>query len=240
VKAGTILPMQPPVEYTGQKPLDPLLVTVFPLADKQSDEYRLYEDSGEGLGYLEGQSAWTTIRAERAGAGTTVTIAPVEGSYPGMAARRGYEVRLPGSWPPEAVKVNGAAASWSFEGNTLTTVVRVPAQSTAKAVRIEVRVSPAAAGRDALLDGFAGKIQRLREAYGALNTLTRQHVWSPDPLIDAWQTGDRLTYHPQTAAAELERFAEALRKAVAAVEKLRTDHPDAAIAPVLQVLNDLR
>jgi hypothetical protein len=31
-----------------------------------------------------------------------------------------------------------------------------------------------------------------------------------------------------------------LRKAVAAVEKLRTDHPDAAIAPVLQVLNDLR
>ena len=240
VKAGTVLPMQSPVEYTGQKPLDPLLVTVFPLAEKQSTEYRLYEDSGEGLGYLEGQSARTTIRAERAGAGTTVIIAPAEGSYPGMVARRGYEVRLPGSWPPEAVKVNGAAASWTFEGNTLTTVVRVPAQSTAKAVRIEVRVSPVAAGREALLDGFAGRIQRLGEAYGALNALTRQHVWSPDPLIDAWQTGDRLTYHPQTTPAELERFAEALQKAVAAVEQLRADHPDAPIAPVLQLLNDLR
>ena len=31
LKAGAIVPMQPPMRYTGEKPVDPLIVNVWPL-----------------------------------------------------------------------------------------------------------------------------------------------------------------------------------------------------------------
>jgi alpha-glucosidase len=53
-----------------------------------------------------------------------------------------------------------------------------------------------------MLDGVAGKLTRLRETYDILNA-----AWpaagSPDSLVDAMQTGDRMSYHPETAFAEV-------------------------------------
>jgi alpha-glucosidase len=57
---------------------------------------------------------------------------------------------------------------------------------------------------------------RLRGAYDALNQL-----WPvsepPDVLVEAMQTGDRLSYHPERAADEITHFHELLAKAQAAV-----------------------
>ena len=47
VRAGAIVPEAPPMQYSNQKPLDPLIVNVFPLADGQSSTYTLYEDAGD-------------------------------------------------------------------------------------------------------------------------------------------------------------------------------------------------
>jgi alpha-glucosidase len=44
----------------------------------------------------------------------------------------------------------------------------------------------------------------------------------PDALVDALQTGDRLSYHPETATAEIARFHLALPKAQAAVAQIGT------------------
>ena len=72
----------------------------------------------------------------------------MEGGYPGMSERRGYELRLPADWPPASVTVNGVAVKragptgkggWSFEGNTLTTVIPVPSFSVDAKVTVEVR-----------------------------------------------------------------------------------------------------
>ena len=46
VKEGSIVPMQPPMRYTGEKPVDPLILNVFPLKEGQTSTYRLYEDAG--------------------------------------------------------------------------------------------------------------------------------------------------------------------------------------------------
>ena len=55
-----------------------------------------------------------------------------------MVKARGYELRLPADWPPASVTVNGVAVmqagplgknGWSFEGNTLTTMIPVPETS---------------------------------------------------------------------------------------------------------------
>lgn len=134
VRAGEILPMMPKMEYTGQKPVDPLIVNVFPLADKQHSSYTVYEDSGEGEQYQKGVCAWTEVDVSRNGNQVGVVMQPVKGSYPGMLKSRGFEVRLPGDWPPSLVTVNGVPVAfektagkpgWKYEGNTLSTIVTV-------------------------------------------------------------------------------------------------------------------
>ncbi|MGC0775860.1 MAG: TIM-barrel domain-containing protein [Candidatus Acidiferrum sp.] len=213
VKSGSIIPMQPDRNHANAKPADLLILTVLPLKDGQVSDYRLYEDEGDTPGYLHGENAWTPIRASLNQDGTllTVTVARAQGHYNGMRRERAYEVRLPGSWPPSLVSVNGEsvayaknkdAPGWYFEGNTLTTVIRTHGFRLADAVTLTIQIDPQMARNRAMLDGFAGKITRLRETYDILNA-TWPASWSPDSLIDAMQTGNRLSYHPGTAFTEV-------------------------------------
>ena len=216
VKAGSIVPMEPPMRYTGEKPVDPLILTVFPPQDGRASQYTVYEDAGDTPAYRLGQAAWTKIQAATSNDGTSVSVKvfPAQGHYTGMLQQRAYELRLPGSWPPESVTVNGVPVSeirqdgtpgWRYEGNTLSTIVRTRSFSTAGAVTISVKITPEEARQRKLLDGFAGKMTRLRETYDILNQ-SWPEGWTPDPTIDAMQTGDRITYHPETALKELTAF----------------------------------
>ena len=155
-------------------------------------------------------------------------IAAAKGRYKGMPTARAYEVRLPGDWPPASVTVNAGAlpyaprpgaAGWHFEGNTLTTVITVPKMSVALPVTIHVTRSTDLFARRAELDGFAGAMTRLREAYDAVNQ-TWPIQWAPDDLIDAMQAGDRLTYHPEQAGEYLTHYRAVLPKAIAKVNEL--------------------
>jgi alpha-glucosidase (family GH31 glycosyl hydrolase) len=225
LKTGAIVPMQPPMLYTGEKLVDPLIVNVWPLAPGESSSYSMYEDSGVSVEYQRGVFARTPIKAEQTGDTLRVEIGPVEGSYPGMLKTRAYELRLPADWPPASVTVNGKPVKqnrtgekggWSFIGNTLTTVIPVPSGSVSEKLTIEVRRAAGLTARRSELDGFAGSMTRLRAAYDAL-----QQSWPisspPDPLIDAMQTGDRLGYHPERAVEEIAHFHEVLPKAQAGV-----------------------
>ncbi|HLV93954.1 MAG TPA: TIM-barrel domain-containing protein [Candidatus Acidoferrales bacterium] len=216
VKAGSIVPMEPPMRYTGDKPVDPLILNVFPPEDGQTSGYTVYEDAGNTPAYREGVAAWTKIQSTLSSDGTSLTtkVSPAQGHYPGMLRARAYELRLPGSWPPESVTINGAAVhevqrdgmpGWRYEGNTLSTIIRTRSFSTAVPVTIAVKIKPELARQRKLLDGFAGKMTRLRETYDILNQ-TWPEGWTPDSLIDAMQTGDRITYHPDTAYSELSAF----------------------------------
>jgi alpha-glucosidase len=224
VRAGAIVPMQPPMLYTGEKPVDPLIVNVWPLEPGASSNYSVYEDSGVSVEYQRGVFARTPLKAEQSGDKLRVEIGPVEGGYPGMMKARAYELRLPADWPPERVTVNGKPVpqsqagngGWSFVGNTLTTVIPVRSGSVASSVTIKIQRAAGLTARRSELDGFAGSMTRLRGAYDAL-----QQTWPiaapPDPLIDAMQSGDRLSYHPDRAVEELAHFHEVLPKAEAAV-----------------------
>jgi alpha-glucosidase len=232
VKTGTIIPMQPPVRYTGEKPVDPLIITVFPLEDGQVSTYRLYEDAGNTTGYKYGDTAWTRIRASSNGDGSVLTlaIAPMEGQYKGMPTARSYEVRLPGSWPPSSVRVNGQPITesrkdgfvgWRFDGDTLTTAIRTSRFKVSDAVTVTVKIEATLARQRNLLDDFAGKMTRLREAYDIVNS-TWSNGWSPDLLIDAMQTGDRIGYHPETAYKELSSLPEKLAGLPKSLDILKT------------------
>jgi alpha-glucosidase len=229
LRAGAIVPMQPPMLYTGQKPVDPLIVNVWPLAPATSSSYEVYEDSGVAVEYQKGVFARTPIKATQSGDTLRVEIGPVAGSYPGMLYARAYELRLPADWPPASVSINGVALAeklrvtgnggWSFEGNTLTTIVPIPTRSVAAKVTVEVRRAAGLTARRGELDGFAGAMTRLRGVYDSL-----QQTWpvaaAPDLLIDAMQTGDRLSYHPELATEEITHFHSVLFQAQGSVQAL--------------------
>jgi alpha-glucosidase (family GH31 glycosyl hydrolase) len=228
LKAGAIVPMQPPMDYTGQKPVDPLIVNVWPLAPGASSSYAVYEDSGVAEEYQHGVFAKTPLKAEQTGDTLRVEIGPVEGSYPGMLKSRAYELRLPADWPPASVTVNGVAImqagptdneGWSFDGNKLTTLIPVASESVENRVVIEVSRAAGLTAKRSELGGFAGAMTRLRGAYDAMHK-TSPVAQPPDALIDAMQTGDRLGYHPEHAAEEIAHFHEVLPKVQAAVDAI--------------------
>ena len=227
-KAGVIIPMQLASSDNARNSPRPLVICIFPLADGHEASYTLYEDSGRSEDYKLGICAWTKIDAIRKGEDLEITIRPTEGKYPGMLTQRAYELRLPADWPPDAVTADDRSlpfvaernlAGWRYEGNTLTTVICVPDHPTAEATHIRVRRANALAIDTTQLDGFAGKMTRLRSAYDTLNALW-PITWSPDSLIDAMQTGDRLSYRPQAAKSELLHFQQAYSEAINSVREL--------------------
>ena len=241
VAAGAIVPMAPPMRSTNEKPLDPLIVTVFPAKGADASEYTLYEDAGDTRSYEQDQAARTTITAKEAEGDLMIRIEPTKGSYPGMPAARSYEIRLPADWPPDAVTANGKALGfvrkagepgWRFEGNTLTTVIETSRLPVTEAMTLHVHRPMKLVGRRAELDGFAGKMARTREAYGTINQ-TMPLAWSPDELTRVVQTGDRLSYHPESASEEFSRFAAAMMEArnkVQAMSVAMTPEAQAEIA----------
>jgi alpha-glucosidase len=227
VPAGAIVPEAPPMLHTSEKPVNPLILTIFPLSPGASHEYTLYEDARDTRAYRENQARWTPIHAEQQNGDLTVRIGPGQGSYPGMLTVRGYELRLPGDWPPASVTVDGKplpyttqshAPGWHFEGNTLTTVILLSSSSTSKQTVIRVQRSNALIAKRAELDGFAGTMTRLRGAYDALNqSMPLGHP--PDNLVDAMQTGDRLSYHPEEIEQQLAHLRVVLPKAMTDVQQ---------------------
>ena len=241
LRPGAIVPMEPPMRYTGEKPVDPLIVNVWPLEPGASSTYSVYEDSGHSVDYQHGVYTRMPIRASQTSDTFKVEIGPVEGSFDGMLKARGFEVRLPADWPPASVTVNGGAVKragptgkggWSFDGNTLTTVIPVPSGSTAARVTVEVRRADGLTARRGELDGFAGTMTRLRGAYDAMNR-TQPVSEPPDVLVEAMQTGDRLSYYPERAVEEVAHLSELLPKARAAVAAIDATFPARQDAYVL-------
>lgn len=211
IKAGSIVPMQPPMRYTGEKPVDPLIVTVFPGATGAT---RVYEDAGDTLGYKRDEFSWTPVRhATDPDGSRTIEIGPAEGRYPGMPAARAYEIRLSGVLPPAAVRSSGRAvpmtahpagetATWRYDASTLTTIISIPRTSVTDRVTVSVRPAAPPDESAALTDNVIGTLRRLRAAMDELNN-TWPKGWAPDVLVEAIQTPSRIEVTPASAAAEL-------------------------------------
>jgi alpha-glucosidase len=232
LNTGAIVPLEPSMLYSGQKRVDPLIVNVWPLKPGSSSSYSVYENSGISVENQRGVFTRLPIKAAETGDTLTAEIGPVEGGFPSMLNQRAYELRLLADWPPDSVTVNGvpvvcaASASskdgWSFEGNTLTTVIPVPSTVVTARVTVEVRRAPGMTARRGELDGFPGEMTPLRNVYDAMG----QTEPADDPtglLVDAMQSGDRLGYNPENVAAGIAHFQGALPRALARAETQPAD-----------------
>ncbi len=87
IKAGSILPVGPEIEYTNQKPDAPIKLIVYTGAD---GEFKLYED--EGLNYNYEKGKFSIIPFSWSEAEQTLTIGDRSGSFEGMLNNRTFEV----------------------------------------------------------------------------------------------------------------------------------------------------
>jgi alpha-D-xyloside xylohydrolase len=87
VRAGSILPMGPKMQYTGQKPDDPIELRIYPGAD---GDFTLYEDDGTTYSYEKG--AYATIPIHWDDASHTLTVGSRQGSFPGMLENRTFNI----------------------------------------------------------------------------------------------------------------------------------------------------
>jgi alpha-D-xyloside xylohydrolase len=120
VRAGSIVPFGPEIQWTGEKAADPVTLFVYAGAD---GTFNLYED--DGLTYAYEKGAFSRIPLRWDDVACTLTIGKREGSFPGMLARRTLEVVLVGktkpvgfSFEPKAdrtIRYDGAAVEVRLE-----------------------------------------------------------------------------------------------------------------------------
>ena len=90
VRAGSILPLGPEMQYVGEKSWENLELRVYPGAN---GSFVLYEDEGDSYNYEKG--TYTTITFDWSDKSRTLTIGARRGSYPGMLQSRTFTVVMP-------------------------------------------------------------------------------------------------------------------------------------------------
>ena len=110
VKAGSILPLAPVMQYAGERKWDQLDVVVYPGADAT---FTLYEDEGDNYNYEKG--AYSTITMRWDNARRTLVFESRKGQFPGMLAQRQFRVRLVGQADVQTV---------SYQGNEVSVTLR--------------------------------------------------------------------------------------------------------------------
>jgi alpha-D-xyloside xylohydrolase len=87
VRAGSIIPLGPELQYTNEQPADPIELRIYRGAD---GSFQLYEDDGQTYEYEKGQYAAIPITWNDATA--TLTIGARRGSFSGMLRRRTFQI----------------------------------------------------------------------------------------------------------------------------------------------------
>ena len=115
VRAGSIVPLGPDVQYAAEKPADPIELRVYRGAN---GEFTLYEDENDGYNYEKGAYATIPIRWDEAL--QTLTIGERKGKFPGMLQSRNFRIVFVSENHGAGIDITPQAdKSVSYAGQTL-------------------------------------------------------------------------------------------------------------------------
>jgi len=120
VRAGSILPMGPQIEYASEEPGGAIELRIYRGADGKFD---LYEDAGDGYGYQQSQHvviplAWDDRNSQ-------LTIGARQGSYDGMIQHRRFNVVLVASGHGVGPNITDApSATIEYDGKEIRKAIR--------------------------------------------------------------------------------------------------------------------
>ncbi len=115
VKAGTILPFGPEVQYSGEKSWEDLEIRVYPGAD---GTFSLYEDEGDNYNYEKGK--YTLIKFSWDNTARQLTIGARKGDYKGMLKARRFRIVLVDGQSGSGDKPMKATRTTEYNGKELT------------------------------------------------------------------------------------------------------------------------
>ena len=223
VRAGATIPMNPPSVRKLQDADDgSLVLRVMPGG---GSKIRVYSDAGDTEGYRDGEYSFTPVETSRDARGASVTVRPREGSYPGMPDSRQVTVEFAAAGMPARVTVNGATylhsddgrpGSWSYDGESLTARVKVPAQPAGGSLDVSVAFDDASD-----VDGLLYRMKRTASAVAWLKEQWEPPAPLPDDISLAGQLAQLIDYHPEQLPSLVAQFDARLRKLAQEVEGTR-------------------
>jgi len=123
VRAGTILPMQPLVQSTTEKPDGPLELRVYPGSDCRG---ALYEDDGHSLQYEKGEFLRVSYSCKAGASELSVNTTIVKNSYQPWWDSTQVTVFAAPHLPREVRVDHKIAHEWRYDDKTHTVIVTVP------------------------------------------------------------------------------------------------------------------
>ncbi len=103
VKAGSVIPMYPQMNFDGERPADTLTLDIYPGNDAS---FELYEDDGSTREYRDGAFSLTRISFQNTGTGDQeIVVGAADGEFKGRLKERAYIVKLHGNEIPDKVYI---------------------------------------------------------------------------------------------------------------------------------------
>ena len=148
VRAGAIVPMQPAMGYSDERPVDPLTLQVWAGA---SGHFELYEDDGASLDYHDGDYALTAFDFKpypRTTGQYELELGAAKGKFAGQPGERSRQVEMHGLLKPAEVLWSGGkltersapgdpvAGEWTWDPREMVTTIALPSASIREASRL--------------------------------------------------------------------------------------------------------
>ena len=115
IKAGSIVPMGPVMEYATEKPADTLEVRIYAGAN---GTFTMYEDENDNYNYEKGAAATFTFNWNDKS--RQLSVSAIKGSFPGMLQKRVFNIVLVnGTYGSGIAASNKANKSIVYSGKTL-------------------------------------------------------------------------------------------------------------------------
>lgn len=120
VKEGSIIPFGPEIQYTAEKPADPITLYVYAGRDAQ---FELYEDEGTNYDYEQGQ--FSTIAITYTEADKSLQIGERQGSFAGMPEQRSFRVIYIDKANPKKTDFQAAPAAQTINYTGKSTTIKL-------------------------------------------------------------------------------------------------------------------
>jgi alpha-D-xyloside xylohydrolase len=115
VKAGSIIPIGPKVQYATEKKWDNLEIRIYPGAD---GEFTLYEDENDNYNYEKG--IYATIDFKWDNSKKTLTISDRKGEFPGMLQERTFNIVIVGDNNGTGIDISKPLKTIEYVGTQIT------------------------------------------------------------------------------------------------------------------------
>ncbi|HEV8285905.1 MAG TPA: DUF5110 domain-containing protein [Chitinophagaceae bacterium] len=115
VKAGSIIPFGPELQYTSEKLADTITLNIYTGADVS---FNLYEDEGTNYNYEKG--AFSIIPIKYNEASGTITVGDRKGSFNGMLEKRVFKINFISPTKTMTLDFNASDKIITYEGKKLT------------------------------------------------------------------------------------------------------------------------